>query len=139
MFQLNFHDQPDQEKHTAQETTSIIANQVWVACRGVAQPVSDLQTETGIKDKTAQFWIGQALKRSSDLVRVKVTDSSTRDLRLNSRHCSKEEKKQIREILKSGIQEETYKWLITQPESKWNQLPDGSCMSLLPIVRLSLY
>ena len=119
-------DQPDEEKRTVQDTVSTITEQLWLACRGVAQPVSDLQTETGIKDKTAQFWINQALDRSSGQVTSRVTDSTTRDSRLNNRTYSAEEKKGVRDSLKSQIQEETYNWLLTQPREKWEKLPEQS-------------
>jgi len=118
--------QPDKERRTAQETVQTITDQLWLACRGVAQPVSDLQTNTGIKDKTAQFWIDQVLKRSSNLVTNRVTDATTRDPRLNDRSCTKEEKKCIRDSLKSKIQQEMHDWLLTQPKEKWDELPEES-------------
>ena len=89
----------------------------------------DLQTETGIKDKTAQFWIDKALERSSALITSRVTDSTTRDPRLNDRTYSTEQKKEIRDSLKSQIQVETYDWLLTQPREKWDKLPEGSRVS----------
>jgi len=123
------HNQPDKEKRTVQETVDTITSQLQMACRGVAQTVSDLQTDTGIKDKMAQFWINQVLERSSNLVSGRVTDSTTRDPRLNDRSCSTEQKKGIRDSLKSQIQQETYEWLITQPSKKWDELPRESCAS----------
>jgi hypothetical protein len=125
-------DQPDKEKRTARGTVDTIMNQLWLACRGVAQPVSDLQTDTGIKDKTAQFWIERALERSSNLVTARVTDSTTRDSRLNGR-APKEEKQAIREALKQQIQVETNDWLVTQPSNKWDQLPGESRASHVQI------
>jgi hypothetical protein len=121
--------QPDTEKRTAQGTTNAITHQIWVACRGVAQVVSDLQTETGIKDKTAQFWIDQALERSSDQIASRVTNSTTRDSRLNKKTYSTEQKREIRESLKHQIQKETYDWLLTQPRGKWDRLPEQSRVS----------
>ena len=59
----------------------------------------DLQTATGVKDKTAQFWIDQALGRSLSQITKRVTDSTTRDSRLNNRSCTKEQKQQIRDTL----------------------------------------
>jgi hypothetical protein len=111
------------------ETVNIIANQLWLACRGAAQPVLDLQTDTGIKDKTAQLWIDQALERSSNLLASRITDSTTRDSRLNNRSYSTEQKKKICATLKSEIQQETYAWLLTQPKGKWDELPPLSCAS----------
>jgi hypothetical protein len=94
----------------------------------VAQPVSDLQTDTGIKDKMAQFWIDQVLERSSSLITARVTDSTTRDPRLND-HSYQEEKQAIQDSLKCQIQEETNDWLITQPKEKWDELPEQSHVS----------
>ena len=119
-------DQPDEEKRTVQDTVNTITQQLWLSCRGVAQPVSDLQTETGIKDKTAQFWIDQTLERLSSQVTSRVTDSTTRDSRLGSNTHSTEQKREIRNLLKSQIQEETYNWLLTQPKEKWDKLPEQS-------------
>lgn len=119
-------DQPDEEKRTAQGTTDTIARQIRLACRGVAQTVADLQTETGIKDKTAQFWISRALERSSDQIENRVTNSTTKDSRLNNRTYSTEQKQEIRESLKSQIQDETFNWLLTQPREKWDKLPEQS-------------
>lgn len=121
--------QPDQEKRTAEETIDTVMNQLRSACRGVAQPILDLQTDTGIKDKTAQLWIDQALERSSALIASRVTDGTTRDPRLNGRSHSTEQKKGIRDLLKSQIQEETYDWLLTQPKGKWDELPIESRVS----------
>jgi hypothetical protein len=120
--------QPDKEKRTVYETVNTITNQLWLACRGVAQPVSDLQTDTGIKDKMAQFWIDQVLERSSSLITARVTDSTTRDPRLND-HSYQEEKQAIQDSLKCQIQEETNDWLITQPKEKWDELPEQSHVS----------
>lgn len=109
-----------------QETIETITEQLRLACRGVMQAVLDLQTGTGIKDKTAQFWIDQVLERSSNLVLNRVTDSATRDSRLNGRSYSTEQKQEIRSSLKYQIQEETYDWLLTQPKEKWDELPGPS-------------
>ena len=123
------YNQGNEEKRTAQGTVTTIRDQLWAACQGVAQTVLDLQTNTGIKDKTAQFWINQLLKRSSNLITNRVTDSTTRDSRLNNRSCTTVEKQHIREALKSQIQQETYDWLLTQPKEKWDKLPEESCAS----------
>ena len=97
-----------------------------LACCGVALRVSDLQTETGIKDKTAQFWIDQALKRSSELTATRVTNSTTRDPRLNGSRCPTEEKQAIRKVLKDRIKEETFNWLVSQPKERWEKFPEDS-------------
>lgn len=112
-----------------EETVDVIKKQLILACCGVAQHVSDLQTETGIKDKTAQFWIDQVLKRSSELAATRVTNSDTQDPRLNSSRCPTEQKQAIRKQLKERIKEETFNWLVSQPKERWEKLPEGSRMS----------
>lgn len=111
-----------------EDTISTIKKQLTLACCGVAQHVSDLQTETGIKDKTAQFWIDRALKRSSDLVATRIKNRATRDTRLNSNRVPKEQKQAIRKELKERIKEETLTWLVSQPRERWEKLPEDSRM-----------
>lgn len=86
----------------------------------------------------AQFWIDQALARSSEQITGRVTDSTTRDPRLNGRTCSTEEKQEIRESLDSQIQEEMFNWLLTQPREKWDKLPEQSRVSRGQINRPTL-
>ena len=119
-------DQPDKEKQTVQETVNIIMQQLWLACWGMVQLVSDLQTETCIKDKTAQFWVDQVLEWSLGQVTNRVTNSTTRDSWLGNHAYSAEQKQEIQDLLKSRIQEETYNWLLTQPKEKWDELPEQS-------------
>jgi hypothetical protein len=60
--------EPGKTRRTVPETVQIIKEQINLACEGIACRVSDLQTETGVKDRTAQYWIDRALERSSELV-----------------------------------------------------------------------
>jgi len=116
-----------------EDTVCIIKEQLTLACCGVAKHVSDLQTETGIKDKTAQFWIDQALKRSSDFVTARITNSTTRDARLNNSRVPKEQKQAIRKELAGRIKEETLAWLVSQPKERWEKLSKDSrtCYSMV--------
>ncbi|KAJ6551835.1 hypothetical protein B0H19DRAFT_1297712 [Mycena capillaripes] len=44
-----------------------LKKQVRLACSGVAQPVKDLQTETGVKDTYTQYWIDQLIGRFKEM------------------------------------------------------------------------
>jgi hypothetical protein len=109
-----------------EDTVTTIKKQLTLACCGVAQHVSDLQKVTGIKDKTSQFWIEQALKRSSELVATRIKNSQTRDPRLNNSRCPTEQKKTIRKELVQKIKEQTFAWLTSQPSERWEKLPENS-------------
>lgn len=59
---------PGEIRRTTQESVRIIKQQINLACEGIAYKVSKLQTETGVKDRMAQYWIDRALERSSELM-----------------------------------------------------------------------
>ncbi|KAJ6529323.1 hypothetical protein B0H19DRAFT_1214550 [Mycena capillaripes] len=51
-----------------------LENQVKLACAGVAKPITDSQTQTGVKDMYTQYWINHLLSRFKDM----KTDDSAR-------------------------------------------------------------
>lgn len=113
-----------------QETVQIIKQQIYLACRGVACKVSDLQTETGVKDRTAQYWIDRALERSSELMRKRVNELETQDSRLKVK-LKPGERKQIKETIQSEISMEVYRWVIEQPPERYSKLPHDSRTSFI--------
>jgi hypothetical protein len=113
-----------------QETVQIIKQQIYLACRGVACKVSDLQTETGVKDRTAQYWIDCALERSSKLMRKRVNELATQDSRLKVK-LKPGEWKQIKEMIQSEISMEVYRWVIKQPPERYSKLPQDSRTSFI--------
>ena len=114
-----------------QETVQVIKQQINLACGGVAYRVSDLQTETGVKDRTAQHWIDCALERSSELMQQRCREPETRDSRLRGK-LDPDERKQIKETIRSEISAEVYRWVIEQPPERYNTLPQDSRKSFIP-------
>jgi len=112
------------------ETVQIIKQQICLACEGVACRVSELQTETGVKDRTAQYWIDRALERSSELVRKRIHEPATRDTRLGGK-LKPDERKQMKETIQSEISAEVYRWVIEQPLERYNKLPQDSRKSFV--------
>ena len=113
------------------ETVQIIKQQIYLACEGVACRVSELQTETGVKDRMAQYWIDRALERSSELMRKRIHESATQDPRLRGK-LKPDEQKQIKEMILSEISSEVYRWVIEQPPERYNKLPQDSRTSPHP-------
>jgi hypothetical protein len=103
--------------------------------------VSELQTETGVKDRTAQHWISRALERSSKLIQSRTKEPATRDPRLKGK-LSSEERKEIKERIHSETSEEVYRWVVQQPPERYNMLPQDSRMSLtllIPSISVSTF
>jgi len=113
------------------DTVQIIKHQIYVACEGVACKVSELQTQTGVKDRTAQYWIDRALERSSKLMQKRINESVTRDPRLKGK-LEPDERKRLKETIRSEISAEVYGWVIQQPPERYNKLPQDSrtCFAL---------
>ncbi|KAJ6599606.1 hypothetical protein B0H10DRAFT_1765606, partial [Mycena sp. CBHHK59/15] len=49
---------------TPAKTVRVIKQQIWAACSGVQDAVDELQTSTGVKDKTALFWIEKLIVKA---------------------------------------------------------------------------
>ena len=124
--------EPGESRRMAPDTVQIIKRQINLACEGIACKVSDLQTETGVKDRTAQYWIDRALERSSALMRQRLRDPETQDPRLRMK-LKPEERKQIKKMIQSNVSAEVRHWVIGQPPDQYDKLPQDSrkCSSLL--------
>lgn len=116
---------PGERRRTVLETVQTIKQQINLACEGVAYRVSDLQTETGVKDQTAQHWIERALERSSELMRQRLHEPETQDPRLRGK-LNPDERKQIKEMIHSEVSAEVSRWVIEQPTERFNELPRDS-------------
>ena len=119
---------PGKIRRTVPETVQIIKRQIYLACEGVAYRVSELQTETGVKDRTAQYWIDRALERSSELIRKRTHDLETQDARLREK-LKPDDRKQMKKRIQSEIAAEVYHWVIEQPPERYDKLPQNSRMS----------
>ncbi|KAJ6615957.1 hypothetical protein B0H10DRAFT_2164767 [Mycena sp. CBHHK59/15] len=53
--------------HTKEKIVAELEKQVKLACAGVAKPVKDSQTKTGVKDMYTQYWIDFLLSRFKEL------------------------------------------------------------------------
>lgn len=112
---------------TTEETTAGISDQLFLACRGQPDPVEDLQRNTGIKDKTAQFWIDMVTPKANEEIKLRTTNREMKDLRLKKKGLSKEERKAIKNEIKDGVQKEMFSWLIQQPPDRYDALAETSC------------
>ncbi|KAF9779424.1 hypothetical protein BJ322DRAFT_1167239 [Thelephora terrestris] len=119
---------PGKIRRMVPETVQIIKQQIYLACEGIACKVSDLQTETGIKDRTAQYWIDRALERSSELMRQRLHEPETKDPRLGGK-LKPDERKQIKQMIHSEVSAEVRRWVIEQPPERFNEIPQESCKS----------
>ena len=111
-------------------TVKAIKEQLRLAALGVQSAVSEAQTATGIKDKTALFWEPQLINRARAAQKERIRDKDTRDPRLNNRQLVKEARKAVEEQIKVQIQTEVLQWLYMQPEDRYNALPLDSRMSI---------
>ena len=116
---------PGETRRTVSETVQIIKQEINLSCEGIACRVSELQTETGVKDRTAQYWIDRALERSSELLRQRLQEPTTQDHRLKGK-LDPDERKQIKQTIHREVVAEVQRWVIEQPPERYNQLPENS-------------
>lgn len=93
---------------------------------GVEKRVKDLQTESGVKDAIAQYWIEELLPKGRALQHKYLTDPLTRDPRLNNKKLSKAAREEVRQEILVRIKQEQYDWLVQQPAHRYEALPPGS-------------
>ncbi|KAJ7892224.1 hypothetical protein B0H13DRAFT_1625696 [Mycena leptocephala] len=108
---------------TPEETVATIKEQIWTACLGVQDAVDAIQTRTGVKDKTAVFWIDQLIEKARAFQNERITDPRTRDRRLNDSSLTALSKAEIKSEIKLQIQTELFNWVIMQPPERYAQLP----------------
>lgn len=64
---------------TKEKILAELEKQVKLACSGVAKPVKDSQTATGVKDMYTQYWIDDLLSRFKEM-KTAEPDRSTQDI-----------------------------------------------------------
>ncbi|KAL6304652.1 hypothetical protein BKA93DRAFT_817379 [Sparassis latifolia] len=64
------------ELRNVTETREVVIEQLKLAALGVAQKVADHQTATGVKDKIAQHWIEQLIKKAREIKATEPGHSS---------------------------------------------------------------
>ncbi|KAJ7035397.1 hypothetical protein C8F04DRAFT_1210324 [Mycena alexandri] len=103
---------------TPEDTVAKIKEQIKVACLGVAGDVEDLQTESGVKDKTAVHWMKLLIERARQEQHERVYNHDTRDPRLNDTRIEGPARQAIKDSILTKIQEELYAWVIMQPPER---------------------
>ncbi|KZP27089.1 hypothetical protein FIBSPDRAFT_909016 [Athelia psychrophila] len=92
-------------------TVTAIEAQLFTACLGAGDQVKVLQTDTGIKDKTTQYWINQVLLRASELKRECITDLATRDNQLKNHKLTRKDCEAVKNEVGLAVQKEVFSWL----------------------------
>ncbi|KAF8144015.1 hypothetical protein K438DRAFT_2103021 [Mycena galopus ATCC 62051] len=109
-----------------EETIAKIKEQIRAACRGVANAVEVLQTESGVKDKIAMHWIEQLIEKAREINQERVFNRDTRDPRLNDSKIKGPARETIKQELLDRIQEELFAWVIIQPPDRYAKLDEDS-------------
>lgn len=110
-----------------EETLMIIERQLWAACGGVQDAVDTIQTDTGVKDKIALTWIPQLIARAREMQQDRLVNTSTRDPLLNTTDSKRaEDRRKLKIKIKNDIQDEVFRWLLTQPEERYKELAPDS-------------
>jgi hypothetical protein len=114
---------------TPAQTIRIIKRQIWAACSGVQDAVDELQTSTGVKDKTAVFWIAKLIVKARETQKERFGSDS----RLKDKKLKGEARKAVKNRIKDLIQWELYNWVILQPEDRSSKLPRNSCVHIFQL------
>lgn len=107
---------------TPAQTVRVIKRQIWAACSGVQDAVDELQTSTGVKDKTALFWIEKLIVKARETQKERFNA----DRRLKDRNLKGDARKAVKTRIRDLIQWELYNWVILQPEDRAAKLPKDS-------------
>ncbi|KAL0057274.1 hypothetical protein AAF712_016089 [Marasmius tenuissimus] len=108
---------------TPDQTVEAIHKQIKLACRGDKEGVKQASTLTGVKDKLSQYWINILLDKATALREVRLKNRGTRDPQLNLT-LTKEEQEAIVETEVPIIGGELWEWIILQPPSSLENLPE---------------
>lgn len=113
-----------------EDTIKTIKDQIWTAGWGVQDAVDKIQTNTRVKDLMANFWILQMIDRACQLQQDCLTTKMTRDPCLNDKKIKGPAWESIKDGIKDVIQQEVFEWVLTQPQERYDCLPQNSCVSL---------
>ncbi|KAF9468999.1 hypothetical protein BDZ94DRAFT_1357550 [Collybia nuda] len=109
---------------TPEETVGVIKSQILAACLGVQDAIDVIQTATGVKDKTAQFWMEKLIIKARELQKERIRDSATQDPRLKDKKLKGDDRKSLKVCIKEEIQRELFAWVLTQPPDRYKQLTE---------------
>ncbi|KAK7040964.1 hypothetical protein R3P38DRAFT_3452826 [Favolaschia claudopus] len=107
---------------TPAATVRTIKRQIWAACTGVRDAVDEFQTSTGVKDKTALFWIEKLILKARELQQERFKT----DPRLKDKKIKGDARKAIKIRIKDHIQWQLYSWVLLQPADRVEKLPRNS-------------
>jgi hypothetical protein len=89
--------------HEVLKTIETIENLIKMACLGVQKAVNKMQIESGIKDRTAMYWIEQVIPIAHTQLHDRITSKTMCNICLNQ-HLKTEEHAQIVSEIKADIQ-----------------------------------
>ncbi|KAI0684232.1 hypothetical protein BC835DRAFT_1464922 [Cytidiella melzeri] len=108
----------------ADNTACVLCEQLRVACRGNKDAVQSIQTQTGVKDKLAQFWVEHLLASAREQQDHLLKDPPTRDSRLNDKGLKGDARKAVRPEVIDTIQDSLWNWFVDlPPEADGGQRP----------------
>ncbi|KAH9835337.1 uncharacterized protein C8Q71DRAFT_870860, partial [Rhodofomes roseus] len=110
---------------SAEYTVNEIKSQLWIAGLGVQDTIDLMQSHTGVKDKTAQYWIDILIKKARAMQQERITSKTTMDPRLKDRRVSRDPqaKQDMKATIMNEIQHELHEWLVQQPSHHYDSLP----------------
>ena len=111
---------------TPEGTIMAIRAQIQTACLGLENAVTTLQTDTGVKDKIAQFWIDQLIPKAKAAQHIWMIDHETRDPRLSDKKIKNQARLDVIAEIKASIQGELTEWIVTQPADRYNALEEDN-------------
>ncbi|KAJ3978553.1 hypothetical protein F5890DRAFT_1391700, partial [Lentinula detonsa] len=107
---------------TVESTLQTIYQQLWLACLGDNDHLAQSYAQTGVKDKLSQYWIVQLCALASEKHKTLFYDPVLQDPRLADKRIKGEERKAVKLDIKQKVQQELWKWLITQPPEEFANL-----------------
>ncbi|KAI0827855.1 hypothetical protein BC628DRAFT_1409428 [Trametes gibbosa] len=111
MYGLFFSGGPE---HTVAKTIQDIREQLLTACLGVQDAVEQLQTKTGIE---------QLIPKARDLQSIRMSHPETRDAQLRNLLLKGDQRKAVKNMIRTDIQAKLFQWLVEQPPHTYLKIP----------------